>query len=624
MDENFGELSREGQKDYDILTQFHFDQTKQRNSIVLFGKTENSEPKVIVYSRGSVRGIKPVLKRSSEPDFEVGVAKLKKDREFGFKCHIFARKEMSVRDFVRMVTRVDAKVYEDIDYDRPLTSLRKMLTTVSQANIEVLRGNVEKDLEFLGSACTKEFIESQLQESFDFFFKAGINIWIVSEDSVNTCIYFSRRLNLVGANSQTKIVLTMEHPDDLSSESINNFKTRIESARNDPNNFCLAVSGQCLSKLFKIQDTNPNLYSDFLELLFAGGLTIFGGLNPLQKKQLVDLFRKENPEQNVLAVGDGPEDQLMLSSAHIGVNIFKGQQYLSCRSADVYLQKFHQLRSLMFGFGTEAYRKSVNIFHLGFYISILLVVPEIVTAPFSYFFPRRLLPDWVSSIIAIVLPAFAMILYAANDTLFDHEQMIKCTGVYEPSKENKLSSWQSLLRTAVNALVSGVVLTLLALALFDFGTYKDGQFFGWFSFGNMVTLGLMLLIFIRIFSVSNTFSFLLLMVPVSMVLVYFFIWLLMSFISGSNLFDSFMEIILSPQLYVFVPVVICLGVAEYLFLKVQFYSFLSEMDFKQNFQEGGVKLKNPKYQSESDGLYNKNNQEDLMKDDYRESSSESD
>lgn len=624
LDENFGEISMEGSKDFHILTQFGFDSLKERSSIVFLGKGESSERRVLIYSRGSVRGMKATMARSSEPDFEVGVAKLRKDRGFGFKCSIFAKKEMSIEQFVRMVKGLDPDVLADVDRENPISSLRKMLTTVSQVNTGQLRRAVESDLDFLGSACTKEFMEKQLHETLDFFAKAGIETWIVSEDSVNMCIYLCRRLNLVGAQSQTKIVMTMDHPDDLSPNSINNFKTRIEAQRDESKKFCLAVSGVCLEKVLKMEDSNPSLYSDFLAILFSGGITIFGGLNPLQKKKLVDLYRKEYPEKVVLAVGDGPQDQLMLSSAHLGVNVFKGQQYLSCRSADVYLQKFHQLRTLLFGFGVEASRKSSSVFLLSLYSSVLLVVPELVTAPFSYFFPRRLLPDWISSVVGLVLPVLGMVLFQANDKVFDHQQMIKCSGVYEPSRKQVYWSWKAIIKTAGNALVSGIVVTLLGLALFDLGTYKDGQFFGWFSFGNMVTLAIMILLCGRIFWITNTFSFFLLMVPLGMMLIYFFMWLLMSFISGSNLFDSFMEVVLSPQLYIFVLVVCCLAVAEGLFMKIEFFSILSELDLKETFEEGGVKLKNPKFQSESDGLYNKSGQEDLMKDDYQDSDSDSD
>lgn len=624
LDENFGEMHLQAQRDYHILCQFEFDLECQRNSAVLYVKGEDNEHKVVVYSRGSIRGLQSTIGRSSRPDFEVGVAKLRKDLEFGFQCCLFARKELSVRQFAAIVRSVDPDAAGDVSEENPVSSMRRMLTAISQASKEKLRNKVEADLEFLGSACTKEFIEKKLPETFDFLHKAGISSWVVSSDALNVCIYVCRRLGLIGAQAQTKIIMTMDHPDDVSPESIANFKTRVDNSQNDPSRFCLAVSGPCLQKLIEMEDTNPDLFVDFLYILFAGTIAIFGELTATQKLKLVKLFRRENPEKVVLAIGDGPNDEMMLASAHVGVSLFKGQQYLTCRSADVYMQKFHQLRVLLFGFGVDAHRKGARVLRLSVYAAVLLAMPELISAPFGYFFPRRLLPDWMSSVVAIVLPLFGMVVYATNDRLFDPEQVIKSGGFYKLSRENVFSSWKAVLKSVINGVVTGLLLTLLALALFDFGTYKDGKFFGWFSFGNMVTLGILLVLAMRFVSVSNTFSFLLVLVPAIMLLVYFFMWLLMSFVSGSDLFDTFQEVVLSPQLYVYLCVVIGVGLAEGLLVKIDLYSMLADLDVTETFQKRGNVFRQDGFQSHSEsGQVSKNSSDgNLMKDDYRDSDSD--
>jgi magnesium-transporting ATPase (P-type) len=624
LDENFGEMNLTGQREYEVLTKFDYDVYKQRNSAVFFVKDERGDSKVVIYSKGTINGLKSTINRSSKPNFEVGVAKLRKDLEFGFKCTLFARKDMSMNQFTALVKSVDPNAFDDIDFDHPISSLRHMLTSVSQTKIESLRNKIENDLDFLGSACTKEYIERKLHETFEFFKNSRIQTWIVSGDYLNTCIYVCRRLNMVGAESETKIIMTMDHPNDVTPESIANFKTRFNNSQNDSKNLCLAVSGSCLRKIFEMEESNPNLYLDFLYILFAGTITIFGELTSVQKMKLVEIYRRENPSKVVLAVGHEANDELMLSAAHVGVSLFKGQHYLSCRSADIYVQKFHQLRVLLFGFGIDAYRKSAEVFKLSLYSAILLVIPEIVTAPFSYFFPRRLLPDWVSSVVGLVIPLFGMVVYSINDRVFEQSEVIKCGGFYDLSRNQLYSSTKSIIKTIINSAVTGILLTLLGLSLFDYGTYKDGAFFGWFNFGNMVTFGILLILAMRFLSISNTFSFFLFLIPVSMLMLYFFMWLLMSLISKSILFDTFMEVALSPQLYIFIIVIICLGFAESLFLKIDFFSYLNDLDTKETFQNSNSLKKQVRLESNSEkDPYGRNESEDdLMKDDYRDSDSD--
>ena len=261
---------------------------------------------------------------------------------------------------------------------------------------------------------------------------------------------------------------------------------------------------------------------------------------------------------------------------------------------------------------------------MSIYASVLLVIPEIITSPFSYFFPRRLLPDWISSIIGFVVPVFGLVVYAVNDRIFDQSQIVKCSGFYDLSRNGVFASWKTLMKTIINASLSGLAVTLLGLALFDFGTYKDGGFFGWFTFGNMVTFGILLLLFMRFFSISNTFSFFLFLLPVALLVVYFFLWVIMSSVSGSSLFDTFLEVALSPQFYLFLGVVIGLGLAEYLWLKIQFFSLFEDLKLEENFTPGGKPIE--AFDSEmSDREKRKgfsHNQQNLMMDDYKNSDSD--
>lgn len=44
-------------------------------------------------------------------------------------------------------------------------------------------------------------------------------------------------------------------------------------------------------------------------------------VSPKQKKDLVEIYMKANPEQRTLAIGDGANDVNMINEAHVGIGI---------------------------------------------------------------------------------------------------------------------------------------------------------------------------------------------------------------------------------------------------------------------------------------------------------------
>ena len=180
-----------------------------------------------------------------------------------------------------------------------------------------------------------------------------------------------------------------------------------------------------------------------------------------------------------------------------------------------------------------------------------------------------------------------------------------------------------IFKTVLTAIFMSSTITLSALSLFDSGNYKDGSFFGVFSFGNMTALGCLAMLHFRILSVSNTFSFFLFISTALSVVLFLLLWLIQSFVSSSILFLTIDEILLSPQLYIFLCIVTVLGVIEYLWIKIEFYSFNGNFDLSETVLTGQKESQNPNLDNRSEKSFNQDLpvsiKEDSMIDDYRDS-----
>ena len=189
------------------------------------------------------------------------------------------------------------------------------------------------------------------------------------------------------------------------------------------------------------------------------------------------------------------------------------------------------------------------------------------------------------------------------------------------------TKWK-IIKEIITASLISFGLTMISLSLFDFGAYNEGKFFGWFSFGNMVALGVTLVLQMKLFSMSNTFSFFLLLSGCLAVGLFLIFWMVESFISSSNLFATMTEILLSWQLYLYLLVAFCIGIIEYLWIKMEFYAEnsnlnLNEEDVKVSSQFDVVKSTSNSEKSMSQNL-NMDLQGGSIMDDYKDSEDDSD
>ena len=143
----------------------------------------------------------------------------------------------------------------------------------------------------------------------------------------------------------------------------------------------------------------------------------------------------------------------------------------------------------------------------------------------------------------------------------------------------------------------------------------------------MICLGIVIVLQIRLFSISNTFSFFLLFSIGFTLGFYILLWLLMSLIGDSELYDTITETIYNPQLYIYITVILALVSIEYIWIKMEFFNFNSDLVLKEDMtQKQYLTIKNPDdYDgSEEEEVIRSERENDIM-DDYRDSEdSESD
>lgn len=96
------------------------------------------------------------------------------------------------------------------------------------------------------------------------------------------------------------------------------------------------------------------------------------------------MVRKFEPEATTLAIGDGANDVNMITAAHIGIGIRGVEGSQAARASDYVIGEFKILRSLLFYYGRECYRRNTNLVKIYIIILFRLVIISLKTQLLYY------------------------------------------------------------------------------------------------------------------------------------------------------------------------------------------------------------------------------------------------
>jgi magnesium-transporting ATPase (P-type) len=335
--------------------------------------------------------------------------------------------------------------------------------------------------------------------------------------------------------------------------------------------FGLAISGEYFGKIQGYENTNKLLHKQFCDILLRCEIAVFGEMVPNQKQSVIQIIKKFDPEKITLAIGDGVNDIPMLSEAHVGVAILRSSQYNLCKVSDYYIQKFYQLKLLLFFFGRGCYRRNSKVILYMFFKNIFYVMTTFWSGTLNQFSATSLKPLIMENFYGLLLTTFPMIQYGIFDKIFSKEQLLFSPLMYQTGKRRLYLNDKKFLHELILSVLFSCYLTFLCLILFDWGNYKNGVSYGWYNFGNMLTMGIIITVNLRVIILANAWSIWTFLILFFSLALYFGIWIYESLNVNSNLYSSFLLLIQTYQFYIFLIYVFTMTIMEYILIKMEYY-----------------------------------------------------
>jgi phospholipid-translocating ATPase len=217
---------------------------------------------------------------------------------------------------------------------------------------------LERDLELLGVTGVEDKLQKDVKPSLELLRNAGIKIWMLTGDKVETarCVAVSSKLVARGQYVHTIAKLTRK---DNAQDHLDFLRSKTDA--------CLLVDGESLVLLLK------HFRDDFISLAVRLPTVVACRCSPTQKADIANLIR-EYTKKRICCIGDGGNDVSMIQAADVGVGIVGKEGRQASLAADFSIEQFCHLTKLLVWHGRNSYKRSAKlaqfVIHRGLIISV--------------------------------------------------------------------------------------------------------------------------------------------------------------------------------------------------------------------------------------------------------------
>ncbi|KAG5734631.1 putative phospholipid-transporting ATPase DNF1 [Termitomyces sp. T112] len=363
-----------GQRErYTPLKMLEFNSTRKRMSVIV----RNPDGRLVLYTKGADSVIYERLANDHDPVLK---EKTSKDME----------------TFANGGLRTLCIAYRFLDEDEYMSWSKKYddaTNAIENRDEEIDKANelIEHSLHILGATALEDKLQKGVPEAIETLHQAGIKLWILTGDKLQTAIEIGFSCNLLKNNMDIMI---------LSADSLEKTRSQIEGGLNkiasvlgppswDPRkrgffpgaqaSFAVVIDGDTLRHAL-----SPELKELFLNLGTQCETVVCCRVSPAQKALTVKLV-KDGRNAMTLSIGDGANDVAMIQEANIGVGLFGLEGSQAAMSADYAFGQFRFLTKLLLVHGRWSYQRVADMHSNFFYKNVIWTLALFWFLPFNSF-----------------------------------------------------------------------------------------------------------------------------------------------------------------------------------------------------------------------------------------------
>ncbi|XP_065860660.1 putative phospholipid-transporting ATPase 9 [Euphorbia lathyris] len=462
---------------YQLLNIIEFSSARKRMSVVV----RNEHGQLLLLCKGAD---------------SVMFERLAKDgREFEEQTrqHINQYADAGLRTLVLAYREVNEEEYNE--FNREFTEAKSSVSADREEMIEEAAEKFERDLILLGATAVEDKLQNGVPECIDKLAQAGIKIWVLTGDKMETainigfaCSLLRQGMKQVIISSDTPEYKTIQKMEDKAAAATASKESVIRQI--SEGKALLGASSESLEALALIIDGNSLAYAlhdsvkdDFLELAIGCASVICCRSSPKQKA-LVTRLVKTKTGSTTLAVGDGANDVGMLQEADIGVGISGVEGMQAVMSSDFAIAQFRYLERLLLVHGHWCYRRISSMICYFFYKNIAFGFTLFFYEAYASFSGQAAYNDWFLSLYNVFFTSLPVIALGVFDQDVSARFCIKFPLLYQEGVQNVLFSWRRIFGWIFNGVLTATLIFFFCMsamenqAFYEGGKVADLEIFG--------------------------------------------------------------------------------------------------------------------------------------------------
>lgn len=373
-------------KEYQILNTLEFNSTRKRMSAIVKipSETPDGEPKALLICKGADSIIYSRLSRTQNNKalLDTTAKHLEEYATEGLRTLCIAQREIPWSQYLAWNTR----------HQEASSALDNR-----ESKMEAVAESIERELILLGGTAIEDRLQDGVPDAIETLGRAGIKLWVLTGDKVETAINIGFSCNLLGNDMELLVLKTQMEQEELNKVGITEegepeeFVSNLlswylkqhfgmagtfeeqEAAIGDhtpPNEgFGVVIDGDAL----KIALEDDDAKRKFLLLCKQCKAVLCCRVSPAQKAAVVKLV-KDTLDVMTLAIGDGSNDVAMIQSADVGVGIVGEEGRQAAMSSDYAFGQFRFLTRLLLTHGRWSYKRFSEMVPCFFYKNVIFNV----------------------------------------------------------------------------------------------------------------------------------------------------------------------------------------------------------------------------------------------------------
>lgn len=239
---------------------------------------------------------------------------------------------------------------------------------------EVIKTHLESDLELLGVTGVEDKLQKDVKGSLELLRNAGIKIWMLTGDKVETARCVAVNSKLVARGQNVHVISKLKRKD-LALDSLQTLSSNTTSA--------LLIDGESLAVMLSHHS------QQFIAIAAKLPAVIACRVSPIQKAELANLIR-EYSGKRICCIGDGGNDVSMIQAADVGVGIVGKEGKQASLAADFSIMQFRYLTKLLVWHGRNSYKRSAKLGQFIIHRGVIISICQIIFSIASKFGPNAL------------------------------------------------------------------------------------------------------------------------------------------------------------------------------------------------------------------------------------------